>query len=176
MILKENIRVLPQPRCGRDFHIGCPCGEQGEVFKIGLEHAAVTHHTHLQRFLGRLMGKQAEVKGALGAAGIFPAGGSVVMHLIGAGNDTINRVAAKGADAFGFGVEPPIHQIKVVAVFVDETAAAFAPVLNPFTALGLEWAAEFLAPRHLGCAYGPAVDQLFNLCKVGRITQLMSYH
>ena len=45
----------------------------------------------------------------LGAIGVFPTGGGVVMHLIGARNDAVHSVAAEGTNVLGARIEPPVH-------------------------------------------------------------------
>ena len=110
----------------------------------------------------------------LGAIGVFPAGGGVVMYLIGARNDAIHSVAAEGTDVLGARIEPPVHQIKVMTILVHEAASAFAAVLNPVTTFWLEGAAEFLAPGHVRRTNGAAVDQKFNLREIRRVAKLMA--
>ena len=147
-----------------------------QVVEVGLEYAGVAHNAHLKRFLGRLVREEAEVQRAFRAVVVFPTDSRVVVRLIGAGDDSVDGVTAKGADEFGACAEPPIHQIKMMAIFVYETTAAFAPVLNPIAAFGLKWPAEFFAPSHMWRAHCTGVDQCFYLCKIGRVAQLVANH
>ena len=92
----------------QDFH----------VVEVGLEHAGVAHNAHLKRFLGRLVREEAEGQRAFRAVVVFPTDSRVVVRLIGSSNDSVDGVTTKGADEFGSCAEPPIHQIKMMAIFV----------------------------------------------------------
>ena len=102
---------------------------------------------------------------ALDTVCVFPIRYGMVMDLIGARNYAIYGVTAKSAYMFWARLHPPIHQVKVMAVFIDETATALPPILNPFARLGLERPAKFLAPCHVRRANRARIHQLFELPK-----------
>ena len=68
--------------------------------------------------------RTAEIQRTHSTIGVFPAGGGVVMYLIGARNDAIHSVAAEGTDVLGARIGPPVHQIKVMTILVHEAASA----------------------------------------------------
>ena len=148
--------------------------ENSQVVEVGLQNALVTHHAHLERLPRWLVCKQAKMQRALRAVGVIPTHRRVVVYLVGAGDDAVDGVAAERTHTPGPGTHPPVHQVKVMAVFIDETAAALSPVLNPFARLGLERPAKFLAPCHVRRANRARIHQLFELPKKRRVPQLMA--
>ena len=72
------------------------------------------HHFDLMNWW--LVREQAEMQCALGTIGVFPAGGGVVMYLIGARNDAIHSVAAEGTDVLGARIEPPKETLEMGVV------------------------------------------------------------
>src|SRR5260221_10079623 len=97
---------------------------------------------------------------------VFETHRRMVVYLMFTFKNTIYCATSKGNDPFGAGTDPPVHQVKMVAVFIDETASRSAFVLNPIVGFFLKRPTKLTSPDHVWQTDFARVDEVFNFLEI----------
>src|SRR6476620_948478 len=97
----------------------------------------------------------------------------MIVDLVLAFEHAIDGAPAERSHAFWARVDPPVHQIEMVAVFVDEATAGLLLVLNPISGFFLERAAKFARPDHSGPADFTGANEVLDLLEKGRVSEFV---
>src|SRR4051812_21240788 len=100
----------------------------------------------------------------------------MVEHLALALDHAIDGDTAKSRNAFWPRANPPVHQIEVMAILVEQRAAGTSGVLNPVLRFFLERPAKFLAPNHSWLADFARLHKVVDSLEISGVTKFVADH
>src|SRR5262249_525849 len=80
------------------------------------EHPAIADDPHFEVFARKIQGKHAKMQRASDVIFVLETHGRMVMNLVGPFEDAVDGATAKSGDPHGSRSDPPVHEIKVVAI------------------------------------------------------------